>query len=128
METNLSIEERKKLLLKKLEEIEIKQISKSSFIFQCWNKKFVTVNTKLSKEVHGILPGEFITTSCWDDALNLCVGLADSPDFITKDQQVLYFLVEGNSGLTGFTSITDDKGTCLTSFKELKEQVKAVFI
>ena len=121
----LSIEERKKLLLKKLEEIKTKTISKTSFIFPFWNKKFGIIDTNLSKEVHGILHGEFITTYCWYDALNLCVGMASNPDPKANGQQSLYFLVEGNSGLTCFAN---PKGVYLTSFKELEEDAKAVFV
>jgi len=119
-----TIQERKKLLLDKLEVLKKAKISDSVFSYPCRNGAILTIDTKLSKGIHGILSGEFITTYCWDGSLNLCVGICKSPDVETRDQSVLYFLIEGNNGLTGFNY----EGQCLTTFAELKLYAAAEFV
>lgn len=116
------IEERKNLLLKKCEKMMIKKISEFSHLFPYWNNMFVLINTNISKGVYGIVPGEFITTNIWGDKLNLCVGIGEGIDL--EHQDVLYFLIEGNSKFTAFY----DGKKCLTTFKELQDHTKAVFV
>jgi len=124
MKKNLNIEERKKLLLDKLEVFKKEKISEFIFTYACSNGKLLTIDTNLSKEVHGILSGEFITAYLWEDSLNLCLGISDNINPNLKGEKILYFLIEETGKISGF----EFNGQCLTTFKELEEYANSIFV
>ena len=118
-----TIDERKSDLLKKLESIKGKQITDTEFIFPARNGQLFLIDTKLSKKVNGIVNGEFITTYMWDDALNLCVGMYYGSSY--ENERVLFFLVEGNNGLTAHHS---PEGKGLATFADYEKYAEAKFV
>lgn len=116
-----SLSERKKLLLEKFESIKKAQVTETIFLISAQNGKIIQINTKLNKEFHGILFGEFIAFGIWEEKnIYLCVGVG-TPN--ASNELFLWFLEEDGNGIVFFRSIDPIK-----KFEDLKKISPAVFV
>jgi hypothetical protein len=101
----MNLEERKDLLIKKLESLKI--LGKSTenndcFIGQCKEEHFI--ETKINGDLHGIKPGEFIKLKYRDrEHISICVGIGlmckEDPEY-SSTKKALWFLEEECSGVS----------------------------
>ena len=109
------LQKRKNVLVKKLETFKKKQIAENEFEFLGVCGKLHTIKTELSKEVHGVLSGQFIFISNSNELL-LCVGTGKG----CTERRIFYNL--------WFLRENENRGLCYleyNSFKELETKKKA---
>ena len=110
IEEMINLEERKKALLQRLEEIIFIKESETTFVIRSISGLF-TVNT-ITNEFNGIKSGDFMATSL-NDYLNLCIGIG-----FFGNKQILFFLTEGNDKAVYYST---SKVDYVNSLKELQE-------
>jgi len=126
MEKINDLQKRKNALVEKLETFKKRQLAENEFEFLSVCGDLHTIKTDLSKEVHGVLSGQFIFLSNSDELL-LCVGIGKR---CTKQKSALYNLTKHDPILDlWFLRENENRGLChseYNSFKELETEKKAV--
>jgi len=126
---NNDLQKRKNALVEKLETFKKEQIAENEFEFLGVCGKLHTIKTNLSKEIHGVLSGQFIFLNNSNELL-LCVGTGKG---CTNKKRGSFYNLTRQSAFYNlwFLRENENRGLCYleyNSFKELETRKKATLV